>query len=119
MEIGIIGLGQMGQGMARALLRAGHSVIVHNRTLDRATPLGAAGARIALGIPEVCRGDAVITMLSDDAAVEQVVWGEHGLLDTLAPDQTIHVSMSTISPALVRRLADSHRAHRRTRSPSR
>jgi 3-hydroxyisobutyrate dehydrogenase-like beta-hydroxyacid dehydrogenase len=51
----------------------------------------------------------VITMLSDDAAVEVVVFGDHGVLDCLAPEKTVHVSMSTISPALVRRLAEAHR----------
>jgi len=108
MDIGIIGLGQMGQAMARSLLRGGHQVSVWNRTRDKTEPLRAAGARVAAAIVDACRGDAVITMLSDDDAVEQVVCGPHGVLDALEPNRVIHVSMSTISPALVQCLAERH-----------
>jgi len=97
----------MGQGMARALLSAGHTVIVYNRTREKAEPLGAAGATIADRVADACRGDAVLTMLADDAAVEQVVWGDGGILASLAP-ATAHVSMSTISPRLAARLTDAH-----------
>ncbi|HTR51890.1 MAG TPA: NAD(P)-dependent oxidoreductase [Kofleriaceae bacterium] len=108
MDIGIIGLGHMGQAMARSLLRGGHQVSVWNRSRDKAEPLRAAGAHVADALVDACRGDAVITMLSDDDAVEQVVCGPHGVLDALEPNRVIHVSMSTISPALVRCLAERH-----------
>jgi 3-hydroxyisobutyrate dehydrogenase-like beta-hydroxyacid dehydrogenase len=108
MEIGWIGLGRMGHAMAGTLLRAGHDVIVWNRTHQKAEALRAAGARVADTIADTCRGDAVITMLADDAAVTGVVCRPHGILDSLEPNKAVHVSMSTISPALVRGLAERH-----------
>jgi phosphoglycerate dehydrogenase-like enzyme len=73
MNVGFIGLGQMGAGMAANLLKAGHRVTVYNRTPARADALVKQGARRAASIAEACRGDAVITMLANDAAVESVV----------------------------------------------
>jgi 3-hydroxyisobutyrate dehydrogenase-like beta-hydroxyacid dehydrogenase len=108
MDVGIIGLGHMGSAIARSLLRRGHYVVVYNRSPAKADPLVADGAMRADQIADACRGDAVITMLSDDAAVEQVVCGPHGVMSSLAPEKTVHVSMSTISPALVRQLAERH-----------
>jgi 3-hydroxyisobutyrate dehydrogenase-like beta-hydroxyacid dehydrogenase len=89
-------------------LRAGHQVVVWNRSRGKAEPLRAAGAEVADAIADACRGDAVLTMLADDPAVEQTVCGPHGVVDALEPNRTIHVSMSTISPALVRELARRH-----------
>jgi 3-hydroxyisobutyrate dehydrogenase-like beta-hydroxyacid dehydrogenase len=94
--------------MVRSLLRAGHRVVVYNRTAKKTEPLVAAGATPARELAETCRGDATITMLSDDAAVEQVVCGDRGLMAWLAPEKTVHVSMSTISPTLVHELAERH-----------
>lgn len=108
MDIGFVGLGNMGAAMVRSLLRAGHRVVVFNRTARKAEPLRAAGADVARNVGDVCRGDAVITMLADDTAVEQVVCGAHGLLDGMEPARTVHVSSSTISPALVHDLAERH-----------
>lgn len=107
MKIGFIGLGNMGQAMARNLCRAGHTVSVHNRTRSRAEELRAEGALVADTPADACRGDVVITMLSDDAAVEAVVFGDGGLIRALEPD-TVHVSMSTISADLSKRLAEEH-----------
>jgi 3-hydroxyisobutyrate dehydrogenase-like beta-hydroxyacid dehydrogenase len=108
MDVGFIGLGHMGQAMVRSLLRAGHFVTVWNRTREKAEPLREAGALIADKIGDVCRGDAVITMLADDQAVENVVCRPHGILDSLEPNKGIHISMSTISPLLVRNLTERH-----------
>jgi 3-hydroxyisobutyrate dehydrogenase-like beta-hydroxyacid dehydrogenase len=107
MEVGFIGLGRMGAGMAANLLRAGHAVTVHNRTADKLQPLLERGAHAATQVADACRGDAVITMLADDAAVEGVVFGETGVIRHLATG-AIHVSMSTISVALSERLAGMH-----------
>lgn len=107
MRVGFIGLGNMGRGMAARLLQAGHELVVYNRTPSKARPLIEAGARMATRISEAGGGDAVITMLADDAALEAVVFGQSGLLEGLAAD-TIHVSMSTISVALTQRLAAAH-----------
>jgi 3-hydroxyisobutyrate dehydrogenase-like beta-hydroxyacid dehydrogenase len=108
MNIGFIGLGRMGAAMARRLLRAGHPVIVYNRTRDKADALGRDGASVAATVAEACRADAVVTMLADDAAVETVVFGPGGVLASL-PGGALHISSSTISVALARRLAGAHR----------
>jgi 3-hydroxyisobutyrate dehydrogenase-like beta-hydroxyacid dehydrogenase len=107
MNIGFIGIGKMGVGMASNLLKAGHHVTVYNRTPAKAEALIAQGAQIATSIAEACRGDAVITMLANDKAVESVVLGREGVLASLRPG-AVHVSSSTISVALSRRLADAH-----------
>jgi 3-hydroxyisobutyrate dehydrogenase-like beta-hydroxyacid dehydrogenase len=108
MDVGMIGLGQMGAGIARNLLKAGHRVRVWNRTRARCEPLLAAGAEAAASPADAAAGDAVVTMLADDAAVEAVLRGDGGLL--AGRGGTIHVSMSTISVALAARLAAEHAA---------
>jgi 3-hydroxyisobutyrate dehydrogenase-like beta-hydroxyacid dehydrogenase len=107
MKVGFIGLGQMGTAMAGSLLRAGHEVTVYNRTPSKAQGLIDRGAHLAGRVADACRGDAVITMLADDGAVEDVVFYQGGVLQSLGK-RTIHVSMSTISVALCERLADVH-----------
>ena len=107
MDVGLIGLGRMGAGIAKSLLRAGHRVTVYNRTRERAEALRKDGAAVAGSIAEACRGDAVLTMLADDAAVEAVVFGEGGVLKAL-PSGRAHISLSTISVALSDRLATEH-----------
>jgi len=91
MKVGCIGLGQMGSGMAESLLRAGHEVTVHNRTREKAVALVAKGAILAASVVDACRGDAVLTMLANDEAVEAVVYGEKGVLASLAKG-AVHVS---------------------------
>jgi 3-hydroxyisobutyrate dehydrogenase-like beta-hydroxyacid dehydrogenase len=108
MKIGFIGLGRMGAAMARNLLRAHHEVAVYNRSRDKAEALAAEGAHVAASPADACRDtEAVFTMLADDHAVEQVVFGAEGIAAALAPD-AIHVSCSTISTALARRLTAEH-----------
>src|SRR5712664_1408879 len=107
MDVGLIGLGRMGAGIAKSLLRAGHRVTVFNRTRERAEVLRKDGAAVAGSVAEACRGDAVLTMLADDAAVEEVVFGESGVLKSLARGR-VHISLSTISVALSDRLAAEH-----------
>jgi 3-hydroxyisobutyrate dehydrogenase-like beta-hydroxyacid dehydrogenase len=107
MDVGLIGLGKMGTGIAKSLLRGGHRVTVYNRTRERAEALRKDGAAVAGSVAEACRGDAVLTMLADDAAVEAVVFSESGVLKSLARGQ-LHISLSTISVALSDRLAAEH-----------
>jgi 3-hydroxyisobutyrate dehydrogenase-like beta-hydroxyacid dehydrogenase len=108
MDLAFIGLGQMGSGMARNLLRAGHHVAVYNRTRAKAEALKADGARVADSPADACRNaKAVFTMLADDAAVEQEVFGENGIAGGL-PKGATHISSSTISTALARHLAAEH-----------
>ena len=111
MKVGFIGLGHMGMGMAARLLAAGHEVTVYNRTPAKAQALVEQGARAAASVADVCRGDAVITMLADDAAVEGVVFGAQGVIESLAKG-AIHLSMSTISVALAERLTTAHASAR-------
>jgi 3-hydroxyisobutyrate dehydrogenase-like beta-hydroxyacid dehydrogenase len=108
MEIGLIGLGNMGSGIAKSLLRAGHKLTVYNRTRSRAEALKAQGATVAGSIAEACRAEAVLTMLADDPALEAVVFGEGGILASL-PRGGVHVSLSTISVALSERLTEAHK----------
>ncbi|HEY0526219.1 MAG TPA: NAD(P)-dependent oxidoreductase [Stellaceae bacterium] len=109
MEIGFLGLGNMGLPMARNLLKAGHAVTVYNRSPGKAEELHRDhGARVAR-TPAEAAAPVAVTMLADDAAVEAVVFGENGLLAAL-PKGAIHISMSTISVALSRRLAAAHEA---------
>jgi 3-hydroxyisobutyrate dehydrogenase-like beta-hydroxyacid dehydrogenase len=108
MNVSFIGLGKMGSGMARNLLRAGHTVTVYNRTRSKADPLAAEGARVAdspAGAVRDC--EVVVTMLADDDAVEQAVFGDGGLASALKAG-AIHISSSTISTKLARHLAAEH-----------
>ncbi|MCA0456781.1 MAG: NAD(P)-dependent oxidoreductase [Chloroflexi bacterium] len=109
MDVGFIGLGAMGLVMARNLCAAGHTVTVYNRTRSKAESLVEHGAKVADAPAEACKGEVVITLLSDDAAVADMVFGSGGVLNALAPD-TVHVCMSTISTALGERLTEAHTA---------
>jgi 3-hydroxyisobutyrate dehydrogenase-like beta-hydroxyacid dehydrogenase len=108
MQIGFIGLGGMGSAMATNLLKAGHQVTVWNRTRARAEPLQQQGAAIADAIAGACRGEAVITMLSDDQAAESITLGQGNIRDSL-PRGGIHISSSTITVACSDRLDAAHR----------
>jgi 3-hydroxyisobutyrate dehydrogenase-like beta-hydroxyacid dehydrogenase len=107
MQVGFIGLGQMGVAMAANLFRAGHETTVYNRTRAKAEALASAGAKVADRIADACRGEAVFTMLADDEAVEAAVYGDGGVLANLKKS-AIHISSSTISVALSKRLAADH-----------
>jgi 3-hydroxyisobutyrate dehydrogenase-like beta-hydroxyacid dehydrogenase len=107
MNVGFIGLGRMGAGMAANLLNAGHQVTVYNRTPGKAKALIAQGAKAAAGAAEACHGDAVMTMLANDEAVESIVLGGDGVVAKLSRS-AVHVSTSTISVGLSRRLTEEH-----------
>ena len=108
MKIGFLGLGNMGAPMAQRLIAAGHELSVWNRTEGRTKPLLREGA-IAAGTPAEAElgADAVITMLFDDYANEEVLFGPNGLMDALTP-ATLHIACSTISVALSERLTKEH-----------
>lgn len=107
MNVGFIGLGMMGQAMARNLLKAGHRVTVYNRTPSRAKALQPDGAIIAETPAAACQGEAVITCLADDASVEAIVFGDNAVAGALAAG-CIHISMSTLSLAMIERLVKAH-----------
>jgi 3-hydroxyisobutyrate dehydrogenase-like beta-hydroxyacid dehydrogenase len=108
MKIGFIGLGGMGQAMAQNLVSAGHDLTVYNRTRARAEGLREQGVHVAESPREAAEGrEAVVTMLADDQALDDVVLGPDGLAAGLARG-AIHVSSSTISVDLSKRLATMH-----------
>jgi 3-hydroxyisobutyrate dehydrogenase-like beta-hydroxyacid dehydrogenase len=110
MKIGFVGLGKMGTGMAHNLLRAGHKVTVYNRSREKAQRVAEAGAQVAETAAAAAHGaEAVFTMLADDHAVDEVVWGENGLASGLGPD-AVHISSSTVSVAFSRKLGEQHAA---------
>ena len=108
MKIGFIGLGHMGSAMASNLLKAGHDVTVFNRSPGRSRKLIELGAHEATDVAGVCHTQVVITMLADDGAVAGVALAHDSLIANL-PKGAIHISMSTISAELSRRLAQAHR----------
>jgi 3-hydroxyisobutyrate dehydrogenase-like beta-hydroxyacid dehydrogenase len=119
MKIGFLGLGKMGAPMARHLISAGHELRVWNRTEGKTEPLLREGA-IAAGTPAEAEldADAVLTMLFDDGANEETIFGGNGLMDAMSPG-TLHIACSTISVALSERLAKEHarRGHEYVAAP--
>jgi 3-hydroxyisobutyrate dehydrogenase-like beta-hydroxyacid dehydrogenase len=110
MEAGFVGLGSMGLPMAENLVKSGHALSVWNRSREKADALVAQGARLADSPADVSHADGiVITMLADDRAVEDVMLGQEGIMEKLGPGG-LHISMSTISPALSSRLEHLHRS---------
>lgn len=109
-KVGFIGLGLMGQPMARNLMKGGYELVVHNIPGDRAEELGREGATVAGNGREVAaQSDVIITMLPDSPDVQQVVAGENGILEGLKAG-TLLIDMSTISPVVTKALAEQVRA---------
>ncbi|MFN2431518.1 MAG: NAD(P)-dependent oxidoreductase [Gemmatimonadota bacterium] len=107
--LGLIGLGSMGAPMARALLQAGFALRVYNRSPGPADELVAHGAVIAPRPADAVPGPSrvVVSMVSDDRALEAVTLGEGGILQALGAGG-VHLSMSTVAPETARRLAAEH-----------
>jgi 3-hydroxyisobutyrate dehydrogenase-like beta-hydroxyacid dehydrogenase len=98
----------MGTGIASNLLKSGHTLTVYNRTRSRAEGLRSLGATVAETPAAVTAGaDAVITMVADDHALEEVMFAPNGMMQALPPG-AVHISSSTISVVLSRRLAKEH-----------
>jgi 3-hydroxyisobutyrate dehydrogenase-like beta-hydroxyacid dehydrogenase len=109
MKVGFIGLGRMGEAMSRRLLDGGHEVAVYNRTADKVKPLVDLGAKRAASIGEVSDfSRAVFTMLTDDAAVMDVVGKPGGLRETM-PAGGIHICAGTHSVAAIGALQELHK----------
>jgi 3-hydroxyisobutyrate dehydrogenase-like beta-hydroxyacid dehydrogenase len=109
MKIGFIGLGSMGSGMARNLLKAGHNLVAFNRTRSKAEELRSLGAEVAESPGKAAAGaEALFTMLADDHALEDCIFGPGRALESL-PTGSVHIGASTVSVALSRRLAAAHR----------
>jgi 3-hydroxyisobutyrate dehydrogenase-like beta-hydroxyacid dehydrogenase len=106
-RIAFIGLGQMGTGMASCLAKAGADLIVYNRTPEKTAPLAALNVQIAPTLADAIQGATlVLTMLSDDNSLLSVFTPE---ILSVFSTSAIHVSMTTVSPACARELADRHK----------
>jgi len=104
--LGFIGLGAMGNRMARRLLAAGHPLVGYNRTAAKAEPLVAAGMKLAASPRQVAEAaDVVFSMVTNTEALEAIAHGPDGVLAGLRPGTT-WVEMSTVSPTATRRLAE-------------
>jgi 3-hydroxyisobutyrate dehydrogenase-like beta-hydroxyacid dehydrogenase len=109
-NVGFIGLGRMGQGMARRILGGGHDLVVYDVVAAQTSALAADGARAAASVAALCEGrDVVVTMLVEDAAVTDVAVRAGGLCDSL-PAGAIHLAMGTYGVAAIRALAAAHEA---------
>ena len=106
MDIGFIGLGNMGSGVASNFLKTGRRVTVWNRSPEPADRLAEQGARKAASVAEAFDVDILFSMLANDAAVEQVILATGALV--AARRGMVHVNLATVSLALARRLADLH-----------
>jgi 2-hydroxy-3-oxopropionate reductase len=105
--VGLVGLGLMGKPMGRNLLKAGFPLVVWNRTKERATDLVSEGAKFASSPRDTAaQSEVLITIVSDPAAVEQVLWGENGALSGLRRG-TLYIDSSTVAPELARRAAQA------------
>ncbi len=110
MNIGFVGLGQMGVAMARNLLRSGYKLAVYNRSQEKAEGLLGEGATVAVSPAEASRqSEVVFSMLADDVAAREVALGENGIASGLGKGR-LRVSCSTISVALAKQLATEHAA---------
>lgn len=108
MKVGFIGIGRMGREIAGRILTGENDLVVYNRTPGKADELAQRGARVAASIAAACRArEVVITMVADDAALEEVTLGEGGLRDSLA-EGGIHMTMGTHGVATVRALTAAH-----------
>ena len=108
-RVGLVGLGIMGRPMARNLMKSGFDVTVYSRTRSKVDELQQAGARAGTSPADVAsRCELVVTIVTDSGDVEEVAAGPHGLFEGARPGLII-ADMSTISPAVTRRLADAAR----------
>ena len=111
MKIGFIGLGTMGLPMAHHLLKNGYELIIYNRTKEKMSVLEEKGAMIANSPKEVAsQSEIVFTMLTADAAVEEVILGEDGIIDGAYPGLIV-IDSSTIAPTTSKKVAEELSRH--------
>jgi 3-hydroxyisobutyrate dehydrogenase-like beta-hydroxyacid dehydrogenase len=103
--VGVVGLGHMGHAFGVNLVQDGYEVLAYDRDAQRATALS--GARAVAELADLASCDVVLTSLPDDDALAAVALGAGGLVAALAPG-AIHISMSTVSPGISRRVAEAH-----------
>ena len=108
-SVGVVGLGHRGHAFAVNLIEDGHQVVAYDRDPKRAAAL--TGARAAEHLADLAACDVVVTSLPDDDALAAVALGPEGLAAILSPN-AVHISTSTVSPAISRRVAEEHARHR-------
>jgi 3-hydroxyisobutyrate dehydrogenase-like beta-hydroxyacid dehydrogenase len=109
LKVAFVGLGKMGVAMAANVRRAGHPLMVWNRSSDKASPLLQLGATLAKSPAAAADVGIVISSLADDDSVRAVVSGPEGILAGMPPG-AVHIGTSTISPALSDELGETHAA---------
>jgi 3-hydroxyisobutyrate dehydrogenase len=110
MDVGIAGVGKMGAAMALRLMEVGHNVVVWNRTADKVKPLQEAGMRVAAAPAELAaKSEAIITILTDAAAIDAVYHGPSGLLAGEVTGK-LFIDMSTVQPKTTMALAERVRS---------
>lgn len=109
-RVGVVGLGHMGHAFAVNLIEDGRQVVVYDRDPERIATLLPIGARGAARLADLAACNVVLTSITDDDALAAVTLPPEGLVGILAPD-AVHISMSTVSPALSRRLSEEHASH--------
>lgn len=108
MKVALIGLGNMGIPIAENILKSGHELVIYNRTASKRQSLVEKGAVMAVSPADAAeKATIVFTILSDDKAAEAVVYGEKGIISGL-PKGGIHVSVSTLSVELAKKLEEDH-----------
>ena len=108
MKVGFVGLGRMGKGMAGRIQGGGHELTVFDVVREATAEFGAAGARVADSIADLCKGnEIVVTMLVEDATVMDVVLRAGGMRDSMTAG-SIHLAMGTYGVATIRALGDAH-----------
>lgn len=108
-SVGVVGLGHMGHAFAVNLVEDGHQVVVYDRDPERTAAVS--GARAAAQLTDLAVCDVVVTSLPDDDALAAVALGPLGLAGILAPN-AVHISTSTVSPTMSRRVAEEHARYR-------
>jgi len=108
-RVGVVGLGHMGHAFAVNLIEDGYRVSVYDRDPKRMAAL--TGASAAAQLADLAACDVVVTSLPDDDALAAVALGPKGLAGILSPN-AVHISTSTVSPSLSRRVAEEHAGHR-------
>ncbi|MCC6681887.1 MAG: NAD(P)-dependent oxidoreductase [Phycisphaeraceae bacterium] len=108
-DIGVIGMGTMGEPMSLNLIKNGFKVMVFNRTPSRGTRAAAAGAVVASSIKQVTQAsEAIVVMVSDDEAVREVILGDEGIVQYAKRGQIV-INSSTILPDTARQVAQTLR----------
>ena len=111
LSVACLGLGRIGSGIAQSIQRAGHRLIVYNRTADKAQRFSSSGALIARSPREAAaQADVVLTCLMGDDSVLENLLGENGILAALRPG-AIHIGTSTVTPKATAQFAKMHKDH--------